>query len=138
MVKRSEHTKKLIRWLWAFRILDWICLMLPVIIYCFYALFSGDSLISGRITIAFSFVIVIIMVILNAVAKLKLRCPVWFLLIGLYIAVRDKLLPLIIILAITSALDDFVLSPLKKKYEEKVRASETIDERMGDNVREEI
>lgn len=34
---KSEYTKTLQRQFWLFRILDWICLFLPTIIYVFVA-----------------------------------------------------------------------------------------------------
>ena len=65
-------------------------------------------------------------------------CPVWILLIGLYVAIKEYLLPLVIILAVTSVLDDLVFSPLINHYSVRAKSSKLIDDRMGDNVREEI
>lgn len=137
-MKQSEFTKKTRAKFWLFRILNWACLAAPVFIYAIVALFSGTTLIGGRIVISFTFVVVIMLSILNAVAKLKLRSPVWIMLIGVYVAMKEKLLPLVIIMAVTSILSDFVFAPLEKKYADKLAASRTIDERMGDNVREDI
>lgn len=128
----SDFTKKIRRLYWLYRILDIACLAAPVFVYALIGLFSGQTLIGGRIALAFSFVIVIMMTVLNAVAKLRLRSPVWITILGLYIAMRDRLLPLVIILALTSALSDFVFHPLAKKYEARLSASRTIDSRMDE------
>ena len=137
-MKQSEFTKKTRRLYWTFRGLDLACMLAPIVIYAIVALFHNETLVSGRMALSASFVIVILLTILNAVAKLRLRCPVWIFMLGLYVAVKEKLLPLIIILAVMSILSDFILSPLANKYARKLEASKTIDERMGDSVREEI
>jgi hypothetical protein len=41
-------------------------------------------------------------------------------------------------LAITSALDDFVFSPLIVHFKNELESSRVIDKRMGSDVREEI
>ncbi len=51
---------------------------------------------------------------------------------------KEKLLPLIIILAVTSIIDDFILAPAVKKLEMRVQSSISIDDRMGENVRDEL
>lgn len=138
MKKRSDYTKKLIKTLWIFRALNWLCLFLPVIIYVFYALFSGQVPIVGKVTVTFGVLISLILTAFNVIAQKRLRCPIWILLIGLYIAIKEYLLPLVIVLAVTSVLDDFFFTPVISRLTDRKRASETIDDRMGENVREEI
>ena len=70
-----------------------------------------------------------ILTVFNVIAQKKLRCPIWIMLIGLYVAIRDYLLPLVIILAITSILDDLLFTPLIHYYYTKTVASKTIDQR---------
>ena len=138
MRKESEFTKKTRKAMWLFRSLDVACLLAPVVVYATVALFKQETLIAGRLALSASFVVVILLTILNAVAKLRLRSPVWILMLGLYVAVRDKMLPLIIILSVMSLLSDFFLHPMAKRFAVKLEASKTIDERMGENPREEI
>ena len=73
--------------------------------------------------------IAIILTIINVIAQKRLRCPIWIMLIGLYIAIREWLLPLVIILAVVSVLDDLVFTPLIHYYYTKTVASKTIDQR---------
>ena len=132
MAARSNHTKKLVKVLWVVRAMHWMCLAAPVGFYFVYALFAGDTPLSGRLALSASLVVVLILTFLNAVAKLRLRSPLWIFMIGLYMAIRDKLLPLIIILAVTSVIDDFILCPLLKSYTIKVNASKDLDERLDE------
>lgn len=135
---QSNYTKGLRRNLWLFRILDWLCLFAPVIVYVCIALFGDGVVVGGRITVVFSIFIAIILSIFNVIAQKRLRCPIWIILIGLYVAIQEYLLPLIIILAVTTVLDDLIFTPLITNIHEKLSSSKVIDRRMGDNVREEI
>lgn len=77
--------------------------------------------------------IAIMLTIFNTVAQKKLRCPIWIVLIGLFVAIRDYLMPLIIILAITSVLDDLVFTPVISYYKTKLISNKAIDERLPDD-----
>lgn len=138
MPKWSSYTTKTRRVLWILRGLNFLLLFVPVIVYVIIALANGGVTAPGRVSIVASVMISIILTTFNVIAKNHLRCPRWIVLIGLYVAFRESLLPLIIMLAITSALDDFVFTPLIKHYKAELDTSRVIDKRMGDNVREDI
>ena len=80
--------------------------------------------------------LVLILTAFNVIAQKKLRCPIWIVLIGLYVAIRDYLMPLIIILAITSILDDLVFTPIISYYRTKLISNKAIDERFPDEKEE--
>ena len=125
----SQFTKNCRRKLWLFRILDWVCLAAPLIIYVIIALCNDGIKVGYKVAVVSTLMIAIILTVFNVIAQKKLRCPIWIMLIGLYVAIRDYLLPLVIILAITSILDDLVFTPLIHYYYTKTVASKTIDQR---------
>lgn len=125
----SEFTKSCRRKLWLFRILDWICLAAPLIIYFVIALCNDGIKVGYKLTMVAMLFIAVILTIINVIAQKRLRCPIWIMLIGLYIAIREWLLPLVIILAVVSVLDDLVFTPLIHYYYTKTVASKTIDQR---------
>ena len=125
----SAFTKSCRRKLWFFRILDWICLAAPLMVYIIIALCNDGIKVGYKVAVVSTLMVAIILTIFNVIAQKKLRCPIWILLIGLYVAIRDYLMPLIIILAITSILDDLVFTPLIHYYYTKTVASKTIDQR---------
>lgn len=134
----SNFTKKIrmkLRLLW---LADFVLLFLPVIIYVGIALFSDGVLAVGRVSVVTSIFIAAVLSVFNVIAQKRMRCPIWIILIGLYVAIKEWLLPLIIILAVTSVLDDLVFTPLISHYTARAKASKLIDDRMGDNVREEL
>lgn len=129
MAKASKYTKKYRAKLWITRIISWICLFLPVLIYIVLALANGNVLAVGKVAVVGSVMIAGILTAVNVIAQKKIRCSIWIIVLGLYIAIREYLLPLIIILAITSILDDLVFTPLIAKYYTKLQANEAMDER---------
>lgn len=127
----SKFTKECRFKLWLFRILDWICLALPVIVYIIIAL-SGGALVAQKVAVVATTMVAIILTVFNIIAQKRLRCPIWIILIGLYIAIQKYLMPLIIILAVTSVLDDLVFTPLISYYRTKLIANKAMDERLPD------
>lgn len=125
----SAYTKKCHRILWFFRILDIICLFLPLIIYVIMALASGGVAAVGKVAVVGSVMVAGILTAINVIAQKRLRCPVWIVLLGLYIAMEEVLLPLVVILAITSILDDLVFTPLIQKWYTRLQSSIVVDER---------
>lgn len=125
----SEFTKSCRRKLWFFRLLDWICLAAPLIVYVIIALFNDGIKVTYKVAVISTLMIALVLTVFNIIAQKRLRCPIWIVIIGLYIAIRDYLMPLIIILACTSILDDLVFTPLIQYYYTKTVASKTIDQR---------
>ena len=131
----SKYTKECRFKLWLFRILDWVCLALPVIVYIIIAL-SGGALVAQKVAVVATTMVAIILTVFNIIAQKRLRCPIWIILIGLYIAIQKYLMPLIIILAVTSVLDDLVFTPLISYYRTKLIANKAMDERLPDEPEE--
>lgn len=133
----SKFTKASRRKLWLFRILDWFCLIAPLLAYVIYALCSGEALVGQKVAVLSMTMIAIILTAFNVIAQKKLRCPIWIILIGLYVAIKNYLMPLIIILAITSVLDDLVFTPLISYYRSQLISNKAIDERFPEEKAEE-
>lgn len=126
----SEFTKCCRRKLWFFRILDWLCLSLPLLVYLSMALADDGIKVGYKVAVVGTLVIAVILTIFNIIAQKRLRCPIWIILIGLFVAIRDHLLPLIIILSVVSVLDDLVFTPVIHYYYTKTVASKAIDQRL--------
>jgi FtsH-binding integral membrane protein len=127
--KGSEFTQITRKKMWFYTVLDWVLLFAPVFIYVVMALFDGGVTKVGKVSIVGTVMIAAILTVFNVFRQKKLRSPIWIILIGLYVAFREWLLPLIIILAITTTIDDLFLGPIVKYYRAKLVASKTIDER---------
>lgn len=125
----SDFTKVCRRKLWFYRILDAILLLGPLVYYFFAALCDGGVTAMGKASVVGTVAIAGILTLFNVIAQKRLRCPIWIVLIGFYIAVRDWLLPLIIMLAVASIIDDLFLTPIISYYRTKLIANKAIDDR---------
>ena len=125
----SKFTKKSRTLLWTWRIIDWICLFLPLIIYLIIGLASNSVTTGAKVSLVAMLFLALILTAINVIAQKHLRCPIWVMVIGLYIAMDKYLMPLIIILAVTSILDDLLFTPLIHYYYTQTVASKTIDKR---------
>ena len=125
----SNFTKKSRALLWTWRLIDWLCLFAPLIVYLIIGLVNDNVTTGGKVTLVAMLFIALILTVINVIAQKHLRCPIWVLLIGLYVAMEKYLMPLVIILAITSILDDLVFTPIIHYYYTQTVASKTIDKR---------
>lgn len=125
----SKFTKKSRTLLWTWRLIDWLCLFAPLIVYLIIGLVNDNVTTGGKVTLVAMLFIALILTVINVVAQKHLRCPIWVLLIGIYVAMEKYLMPLVIILAITSILDDLVFTPIIHYYYTQTVASKTMDKR---------
>ena len=129
MAKSSEFTRATRSKLWIFRAINIGLLFFPVFIYVVMALSNKDVPAYGKVSVVSTLLIAAILAVFNIFRQKKLRCPIFIVMIGLYVAFKEYLLPLIIILACTSTLDDLCFTPLIGYYRTKLISSKTIDER---------
>ena len=125
----SQKTKICRAKLWLYRILDALLLFSPVLVYVGIALFNGGVATVGKIAVVGTVVVAAILSIFNILAQKRLRCPIWIILLGLFVAIKEYLLPLVIILAVVSIIDDLILTPLIDYYKTATIANKQIDER---------
>ena len=119
----TEKYKKKARF---YSFLSFFITVVPILIYVVIGFIEGT--IGQKITLGMCLVAVIILVILNLLFKHIPRCGVWIILAGLAYAC-NSIVPLLLIMAITTALDELVLSPLAKKYKNLYTINKEIDKR---------
>lgn len=111
-----------------FSLLSFLCTVGPLVYFLISAVLNGEVKASEKVGLAFSVVVCAILVALNAIKKYRLRSPVYILIIGLQICLKN-LLVVFVVLAITTILDEFIFTPLKRKYREKYIINKEIDSR---------
>ena len=119
----TEKYKKKARF---YNFLSFFITVVPILIYVVIGFMEGT--IGQKITLGMCLVAVIILVILNLLFKHIPRCGVWIILAGLAYACNN-IVQLLLIMAITTALDELVLSPLTKKYKNLYTINKEIDKR---------
>ena len=111
------------------RLLSFTITVLPVIIYTIKGIMDGS--IGEKVSLGICVILALIFVLINIMFKYHIRSTLWVLLIGIYVCI-DNIIPLLIIMATTTIIDEFVLVPLINKYKNKYIINKEIDLR-GNN-----
>lgn len=111
------------------RILSFTLTVLPVIIYAIIGFMDGT--IGEKVSLGICVILALIFMLINVMFKYHIRSTLWVLLIGIYVCI-DNIIPLLIIMAATTIIDEFVLVPLINKYKNKYIINKEIDLR-GNN-----
>ena len=111
------------------RLLSFTLTVLPVIIYAIMGFMNGT--IGEKVSLGICVILALIFVLINIMFKYHIRSTLWVLLIGIYVCI-DNIIPLLIIMATTTIIDEFVLVPLINKYKNKYIINKEIDLR-GNN-----
>lgn len=122
MTKKNRRLSRL------FGFLSFICVSLPILIFLVLAFVNGS--VASQTTLGITFIIAIILTLINVIFKYHLRCTLWILLLGIY-ASLGNILNLLIIMAITTCLDEFAFTPLHIHYKNKYIINKEIDKRDG-------
>lgn len=128
-MKSSNFTSVTRIKLWLCRILDFILLWIPSFVYVGFAFSNGEVGSTKKIILTGLCAIAIIICVLNFFSQKHKRSPLWLIFIGLYFCIYKLLLPLVLMLAVASILDDFVFAPLISYYKTTLIASKTYDKR---------
>lgn len=119
-------TKKYKNKLNLFRSLSFSITVLPVILYAILGFYNGS--IGEKVSLGICTLLAIMFVIINIMFKHHIRSTLWIMLIGIYICI-DNIIPLLITMAVSTVIDEFVLVPLIKKYKDKYIINKEIDAR---------
>ena len=111
------------------RLLSFTLTVLPVIIYTIMGFMDGT--IGEKVSLGICVILALIFVLINIMFKYHIRSTLWVLFIGIYVCI-DNIIPLLIIMAATTIIDEFVLVPLINKYKNKYIINKEIDLR-GNN-----
>lgn len=133
--KQRTFTDKVRFRYWFFLIFDVALLLVPAAVYIIIALANGQITIGKKFICSFAAVVAIILTVMNMFLQKKKRSVIWIVLIGLYIAIKELLLPLIIMLGTASILDDFLLGPMIQHYKISLKASKVYDKRKKEELK---
>lgn len=122
MTKKYKRIYKLLS------LLSLLLTLAPIIVYIILGFMHGS--IGQKVTLGICLLMTIILTLINVMFKYKIRSTIWILLIGIYVCM-DKITPLLIIIAITTIIDEFILEPLVKSYKSKYTINKEIDKRQN-------
>lgn len=123
MTKKYKNKLKFVR------LLSFTLTVLPVILYAILGFYNGS--VGEKVSLGICTLLAIMFVIINVMFKYHIRSTLWIMLIGIYICI-ENIIPLLITMAASTIIDEFVLVPLIKKYKDKYIINKEIDLR-GEN-----
>ena len=109
-----------------FWLLSFIATICPMLIFLVRAFIVGEAhqkLVLGILCIA-----AIILTVVNVLLKMNIRSTIWLLLLGIYMVI-EYIMPLLLCVAIGTIIDEFVFTPLYKKYKRQYQTHKEIDKR---------
>ena len=124
----SQITKKYKILSTVFFILSLVVTLFPIAFYVIKAFAEGTT--TEKLSLGCFATVAIRLVLVNLIFKLHLRSALWLLVIGIYIAV-EAIMPLLIMVAVGTVLDEFLFSPLHKHFKNKASINAEIDKRMS-------
>lgn len=127
-MKQSETTKKNKALYWVFNILSFIVMFVPIAVYIVKGYIEAD-LTTEKVGLTCTIMVSIILVAINFIFKYHIRSTLWILLLGVYFCI-DNILAMIILIAVGTILDEFLLTPLKKSFKNKYTINKEIDKRL--------
>ena len=89
--------------------LSWLLTFAPILIWLCVAMAKSNDL--TKTSLAITILIAGMLTLVNLLLKYSIRSKIWILLIGIYIALKD-ITPLLIIIAVCTILDEFIVHPL--------------------------
>lgn len=122
----TEITKKYKKIANLTKVVSILMIFIPLIVYVIIAFINGS--VGEKFTMGCMVICALILTVINILFKYNMRSTIWLIFIGIY-SCLDSIMPLIWILAISTILDEFILSPLHKKYKQKYIINKEIDAR---------
>lgn len=110
-----------------FQCLSILVLAAPIIYYAVLGFINGET--TEKFTLGITFVIAAIMLAINIIFKYHIRSTLWIIVLGIYICL-DSIQALLIMVAVGTILDEFLLTPLHKSYKSKANINREIDKRL--------
>ena len=104
------------------------CAIGPITVFTVYAISNGEIGSKQKLTLGLCLLVCLLLVIINTIKKYNLRSPVYIMILGIHTCIQNLTL-LFIIMAVTTALDEFVFTPLKREFRMKYTINKEIDAR---------
>ena len=123
----SEITKKYKDKAIAYGILSAVIVILPLMYYTIKAFITGEP--RQKLSLGISITCAGILMIINLAAKLHLRSILWILVLGIN-ACLSNIQTLLIVMAVTTIIDELVLEPASKYYHSRYKINKEIDQRL--------
>ena len=127
----TETTKKYKTYYWILFAISIALNFIPLLVYVIKGYADIEVSEGRKVTLTITMMVALCLSIYNILAKKHMRSVIWILLLGVYFAVQ-KIELLLLLMAICTIIDEFIVEPLIKYYKFKWKANAEIDSRLDD------
>ena len=124
----SNETKKYKKIYTILTIISLALVFGPLLGYIVYAYIVSGTV--QKLTLTGTIMAAIVLTVISVLFKKNIRSSIFILILGIYVAI-SKIQVLIIILSITTMLDEFLITPARKTFRDKYTINREIDKRIG-------
>lgn len=124
----SNITKKYRTFSVIFGILSFLLTLGPIFYYIITGFIEAD-LTREKVGLTCLVICALILSIVNIIMKYNIRSTIWLIVIGIYVCI-DNIMPLLLMIAGGTILDEFIVSPLHKLFKTKYTINKEIDKRL--------
>lgn len=127
----TETTKKYKTYYWILFAISIALNFIPLLVYVIKGYASLEVSEGRKVTLTITMMIALCLSVYNILAKKHMRSVIWIILLGVYFAVQ-KIELLLLLMAICTIVDEFIVEPLMKMYKFKWKSNVEIDARLED------
>ncbi len=127
-MEKNDRTKRFAALYRLMALFSLVCTIGPITVFTVYAISNGEIGSKQKLTLGLCLLVCLLLVIINTIKKYNLRSPVYIMILGIHACIQNLTL-LFIIMAVTTALDEFVFTPLKREFRMKYTINKEIDAR---------
>ena len=127
----TETTKKYKTYYWILFAISIALNFIPLLVYVIKGYADIEVSEGRKVTLTITMMVALCLSIYNILAKKHMRSVIWILLLGVYFAVQ-KIELLLLLMAICTIVDEFIVEPLMKMYKFKWKSNVEIDARLED------
>lgn len=127
-MEKNDRTKRFAALYRLMALFSLVCTIGPITVFTVYAVANGEIGSKQKLTLGLCLLVCLLLVIINTIKKYNLRSPVYIMILGIHACIQNLTL-LFIIMAVTTALDEFVFTPLKREFRTKYTINKEIDAR---------
>lgn len=128
---KSQATKKAKNNMIIFQVVSILLTVVPIAFFVGYGFYNGTA--TEKVALSLTAIIGLIFAVLNLLLKWHIRSGLWIVIFGLCYALKSNMnmiMSVVATMAITTAVDEFVVMPLAKRYKEKYHINKEIDKRI--------
>lgn len=127
-MKSSNETKKYKKYYIILTLISIALVFGPLIGYIIYGYIVSGTV--QKLTLTGTVMAAIVLTVISVLFKKNIRSSIFILILGIYMAI-SKIQVLIIILSISTMLDEFLITPARKVFRDKYRINKEMDKRIG-------